>query len=213
MSAFCAGCGCFCQQTTWVLLPVSTMSGYILCCARQSGCGGRGVPAEVPRGARQTLPLVLQASLVWGSVGSIGAKLGHHGSCQMRCIQSCFKSHISTSEYLGYTQMKFFLFVFFYYNLISRNVNGHPFHSYIFHSSYATCRAEWMWRAGSWLPNYRLLAVESRSTRDAAGWAWIWLVLPSGTRQGQGGAFGTVVTLWEFKKWQCAIAKINSKLI
>lgn len=52
-----------------------------------------------------------------------------------------------------------------------------------------------MWRAGPWLSLYCLFTVKSRSTRDAALWAWIWLVPPCGTRQGQGRAFGTVVTL------------------
>lgn len=148
MLAFCAGCGCFCQQTTKVLLLVSARSGCSLCC---------GGPAEVPWRAGQALPLVLQASLVWGSVGSIGARLGHHGSCPMRCTG-------------------FSLYV------ILPNMKGLPFS----HPSCATCRAERMWRAGPWLPHYGLLAVESRSTRDAAGRAWIWLVLPSWARQGHG---------------------------
>lgn len=61
----------------------------------------------------------------------------------------------------------------------------------------STCRAEWVWWAWQWFPRYGLLTVESRSTRDAAFWAWIWLVLSCWTRQGQGRAFRTVVALWE----------------
>lgn len=104
MSAFCAGCGCFRQCATRGLRPASAMSGCTLCCARRSG-----VPAEVPRRAGQTLPLVLQASLAWRSVGSIGARLGHHSSCQMRCIQGRVKStHISTSQYVDYVHINVF---------------------------------------------------------------------------------------------------------
>lgn len=82
----------------------------------------------------------------------------------------------------------------------------------------STCRAEWVWWARQWLSHYGLLTVESWSTWDAAFWAWIWLVLSCGTRQGQGRAFRTVVALWEngnnksVPEWWLSIQRdINNK--